>query len=588
VAPRAPLVTIATHRARSPFGRHTDEMQSAAPVRARAVTVTRGPLVVLDSVDLTVASADTIGLVGPNGVGKSTLLRVLAGQVQPDRGRVELIPTTATVGYLPQLRPGDPGESIRHHLHRRTGVAAATDEFHAAADALAAAGESDPLATARYDAALQRWLSLGAADLDARVAEVWDGLGLAAGLLDQPTATLSGGEAARVGLAALLLSRFDVYLLDEPTNDLDLDGLDRLERWLADLDAGAVVVSHDRTFLAHTVTSVVELDEFTHRASRFSGGWQAYLDEKAAAARNARERFEEYDSKRSTLAARAQREREWASQGQAKVRRSNEPDKHIRHFRVNQTEQLAGRAARTERAIARLDVVDKPRVPWELRLDIGSAGRSGDIVARLDGAVVDHPGFRLGPIDLLISSGERVAIVGANGSGKTTLLDLVLGRRQPDAGTVQRGPAVVAGEVAQARNQLVGAGSGRCPEVAERSLLRAFQDATGLDQGDARTLLAKFGLVSDHVLRAPATLSPGERTRASLAVLMASEVNLLVLDEPTNHLDLPAIEQLEVALAAFAGTVLLVTHDRSLLANVRLTRTIELAHGRVTADRVHT
>jgi ATPase subunit of ABC transporter with duplicated ATPase domains len=146
----------------------------------------------------------------------------------------------------------------------------------------------------------------------------------------------------------------------------------------------------------------------------------------------------------------------------------------------------------------------------------------------------------------------------------------------------------VAGEVAQARNQLVGAGSGRRPEVAERSLLRAFQDATGLDQGDARTLLAKFGLVSDHVLRAPSTLSPGERTRASLAVLMASEVNLLVLDEPTNHLDLPAIEQLEVALAAFAGTVLLVTHDRSLLANVRLTRTIELAHGRVTADRVLT
>jgi ATPase subunit of ABC transporter with duplicated ATPase domains len=533
---------------------------------------------VLDSVDLIVASTDTIGLVGPNGVGKSTLLHVLAGLVQPDRGRVERTPPTATVGYLPQLRPGDPDESIRDHLHRRTGVAAATDELHAAADALAASGESAPLATARYDVALQRWLALGAADLDARVAEVCDGLGLAAGLLDQPTTTLSGGEAARVGLAALLLSRFDVYLLDEPTNDLDLDGLDRLERWLAELAAGTIVVSHDRTFLAHTVTSVVELDEFTHRATRFSGGWQAYLDEKATAARHAWERFEEYDSKRSALAARAQREREWASQGLARVRRTDEPDKNIRSFRINQTEQLAGRAARTERAISRLDVVDKPRAPWELRLAIGGAGRSGDIVARLDGAVVDHPGFRLGPVDLLVSSGERVAIVGANGSGKTTLLDLVLGRRRPDAGTVQRGPAVVAGEIAQARNQLLG--------DPGRSLLRAFQDATGLDHADARTLLAKFGLVSDHVLRAPATLSPGERTRASLAVLMAGDVNLLVLDEPTNHLDLPAIEQLEVALDAFAGTVLLVTHDRSMLANVRLTRTLELAGGRIIADRI--
>jgi ATPase subunit of ABC transporter with duplicated ATPase domains len=553
-------------------------MQSAAPLRARAITVTRGPLVVLDAVDLTVAGGDTIGLIGPNGVGKSTLLRVLAGQLHPDRGRVSLTPPTATVGYLPQIRPRAVRESIRDHLHGRTGVAAATQELHAAADALAATDASESASTTRYDIALHRWLSLGAADLDARVAEVWDGLGLAADLLDQPTATLSGGEAARVGLAALLLSRFDVYLLDEPTNDLDLDGLDRLERWITDLDAGVVVVSHDRTFLARTVTSVVELDEFTHRAARFSGGWQAYLDEKAAAERHAWERFTEYEAKRTSLAARAQREREWATQGQAKVRRSDERDKHIRHFRINQTEQLAGRAARTEQAISRLDVVDKPRTPWELRLDIASAGRSGNIVARLEGAVVDHPGFRLGPLDLLIAAGERIAVGGANGSGKTTLLDLVLGRRQPDAGTVQRGPAVVVGEIAQARNQLVGDG--------ERSLLRAFQDATGLDQGEARTLLAKFGLVSDHVLRAAATLSPGERTRASLAVLMATEVNLLVLDEPTNHLDLPAIEQLEVALAAFAGTVLLVTHDRSLLANVRLTRTLELAGGRITADRI--
>jgi ATPase subunit of ABC transporter with duplicated ATPase domains len=553
-------------------------MQSAAPLRARAITVTRGPLVVLDAVDLTVAGGDTIGLIGPNGVGKSTLLRVLAGQLHPDRGGVSLTPPTATVGYLPQLRPRAVRESIRDHLRGRTGVAAATEELHAAADALAATGASESASTTRYDTALHRWLSLGAADLDARVAEVWDGLGLAADLLDQQTATLSGGEAARVGLAGLLLSRFDVYLLDEPTNDLDLDGLDRLERWITDLDAGVVVVSHDRTFLARTVTSVVELDEFTRQAARFSGGWQAYVDEKAAAERHAWERFAEYDSKRSTLAARAQREREWAAQGQAKVRRTDEPDKNIRHFRFNQTEQLAGRAARTERAIARLDAVDKPRVPWALRLDIASARRSGDIVARLDGAVVDHPGFRLGPIDLLVTAGERIAVVGANGSGKTTLLDLVLGRRQPDAGTVQRGPAVVVGEVAQARNQLLGDG--------ERSLLRAFQDATGLDQGEARTLLAKFGLASDHVLRAAATLSPGERTRATLAVLMATEVNLLVLDEPTNHLDLPAIEQLEVALAAFVGTVLLVTHDRSLLANVRLTRTVELAGGRITADRI--
>jgi len=556
---------------------------TAAPVRARAVTVTRGPLVVLERIDLTVAATDTIGLVGPNGVGKSTLLRVLAGQVAPDSGSVELTPPTATVGYLPQQRQRGT-ESVRAYLHRRTG---ATDAQAALDDATAGLADGAQGADTRYDDALTRWLALGVADVAARVGEVWSELGLADRLIDQPTSSLSGGEAARVGLAALLLSRFDVYLLDEPTNDLDLAGLAVLERWIGELRAGVVLVSHDRTFLARTVNSVVEIDEFSHCATRFAGGWHAYLDERAAAERHAWERFEGYDTQRGNLASRAQREREWASQGQAKVRTSGETDKFIRHYRINQTEQLAGKAARTERAIERLEAVEKPRVPWQLRLDIATGARSGDVVARLSAAAVAiaDSDFTLGPIDLLIAAGERVALVGANGSGKTTLLDTLLGRIAPSAGTVQLGRSVVVGEIAQARDQLLAAG-GTAPLGAGggTTLLRAFQDVTGLDASDARTLLAKFALVADHVLRPPNTLSPGERTRASLAVLMAGGVNLLVLDEPTNHLDLPAIEQLETALDAFGGTVILVSHDRSLLERVRLTRIIELAAGQIVRD----
>ncbi len=559
-------------------------MPSAAPLRGRGLTVSRGPLVVLDSINVTVASGETIGLVGPNGVGKSTLLGVLAGRIQPDRGSVERTPPAATVGYLPQEPRRDRVELVAAYLERRTGATAATAELDAATMALA---DREVGAENRYDRALQRWLSLGVADLPARIGEVWSELGLADDLVDQPTASLSGGEAARVGLAALLLSRFDVYLLDEPTNDLDLDGLDRLERWIEGLKlpgsalSGVVLVSHDRTFLARTVDTVVELDEFTHRATTFGGGWQAYLDEKAAAERHAWERFDDYETKRTALAGRAQREREWATQGQSKARRSDERDKFIRHHQINQTEQLAGRAARTERAMERLAVVDKPRVPWQLRLDIATASRSGDIVARFSDVVVRGGPFTLGPLDLLITAGERIALVGANGSGKTTLLNTILGRVTPERGTVQRGRSVVTGEIVQARDELLGGGP-------TDSLLRVFQGLTGLDAGEGRTLLAKFGLVADHVLRPPATLSPGERTRASLAVLMARQVNLLVLDEPTNHLDLPAIEQLEVALDAFRGTILLVTHDRALLENVRLTRTIELAHGQIARDRAVT
>lgn len=554
---------------------------AGAPVRALGVTVTRGAKEVLAGVDLTVAGDDRIGVTGPNGVGKSTLLRVLAGQVTPDSGSVMLSPPSTTVGYLPQ-EPGRSNEQVREALLRRTGVAEASSDFEAATAALAAGEEG---ADTWFERAWQRWMALGGADVDARIGEVWAELGLDEHLLDQATDSLSGGEAARAALAALLLSRYDVYLLDEPTNDLDLDGLLRLERWVGELCAGVVLVSHDRTFLARTVTSVVEIDEFRHDVTRFNGGWDAYLTEREATRRHAWEAFEDYDAKRQGLAGRAQREREWATQGASKVKKSSETDKHIRAFRMNQTEQLAGRAARTEKAMERLDAVDKPREPWRLEFTIGAAPRGGDVAVELRGVeaeVADAAGgqaFRLGPIDFVVGSGERVALLGPNGSGKSTLLDVALGRRAPDAGWARIGPSVVVGEIGQVRDELTDAGD------ADRSLLRAFQDATGMDAADARTLLAKFGLVADHVLRTPATLSPGERTRASLALLMARTVNLLVLDEPTNHLDLPAIEQLEAALDAFAGTVVLVSHDRSLLDHVRLSRTIEMADGRIVSDR---
>ena len=549
-------------------------MSTIATLHATGLTVTRGPQLVLDDVALRLGPGRRVGLVGPNGVGKSTLLQVLAGLVRPDRGAIRVAPPSATVGYLPQEPERRADETVRELLGRRTGVARADEELQRSTVALAAGGVG---ADDRYASALERWLGLGGADLDARIGEVWHDLGLSPELLDRPTTVLSGGEAARTGLAALLLSRYDVYLLDEPTNDLDLDGLAGLESWILGLDAGVALVSHDRAFLARIVTHVVELDEFTHRATEHAGGWAAYLEQRATARRHAWEQFEDYDTRRRELAERAQREREWATQGLSRAKkRPDDNDKNIRAFKINQTEQLAGRAARTERAIERLTVAEKPREPWQLRLSVGSPGRSGDVVVRLAGAVVERGAFRLGPLDLEIGYGERVAIVGANGSGKTTLLDAMLGRRPLSGGERWFGSGVVVGEIEQARGQL---------DSAE-SLLRAFLDATGMTVAEARTLLAKFGLVGDHVERPTASLSPGERTRAALALLMANGANCLVLDEPTNHLDLPAIEQLEQALDTFAGTVLLVTHDRTLLDAVRLTRTIRLEHGEVVADEL--
>jgi len=535
------------------------------------VSVSRGPRTILSRVDLHVAAGRRVGVVGPNGVGKSTLLATAARAAEPDAGSVSHTPPTATIGWLAQ-EPDRSDETGRDRLRRRTGVAEAQRDLDAAAEALA---EGAPDAADRYDTALQRWLGLGAADFDARLGTVAAELGLPARLLESATSTLSGGEAARLGLAALLLSRFDAYLLDEPTNDLDVDGLDRLEEWALALDAPTLLVSHDRRFLERVVTDVIEIDEFEHTVSWFGGGWQSFLNERERAKREAWERWEEYNAKRTALKQRSQQQREWAQQGQSKVRRSGESDKHIISFKVNQTEQLAGKAAQTQRALERLDEVEQPREGWELRFDIPAAGRSGDIVARLSGAAVDHGDFRLGPIDLLVEHQDRLAIVGHNGAGKSTLIDLVVGRITADEGAASLGPSVVVGEIEQVRQQFDG----------DRPLLDSLCNATGWPPGEVRTLTAKFGLVGEHLTRPAASLSPGERTRAAMALLMANGANLLVLDEPTNHLDLPAIEQLEQALGRFGGTVIVVSHDRAFLDALHITRTIELQDGKIIDDR---
>jgi ATPase subunit of ABC transporter with duplicated ATPase domains len=334
-----------------------------------------------------------------------------------------------------------------------------------------------------------------------------------------------------------------------------------------------VLVSHDRAFLERTVTAVAEIDEHTHSVSRYDGGWLAYLDERATARRHAEEAHSVYTERRENLLDRARRQREWAQKGARAAKRSGERDKFIRHHNIQVAQQNAGRAKKTERELARLEVVDKPWEGWDLRLRIADTERSGDVVVRLDGAVVERPGFRLGPVSLEIRWGERVAVVGPNGSGKTTLLDALMGRLPLTAGTRWSGPRVVPGEISQDRDAFAGA----------TTLIEGFQKATGVVAvSEARSVLAKFGLSAEHVSRSPDSLSPGERTRATLAMLQAVGVNLLVLDEPTNHLDLPAIEQLEQALDGFPGTLLLVTHDRLLLDATAPDRIVDVAAGSVT------
>ena len=542
----------------------------SATLHARGLAAGHGERMLFSDLDLVLAPGDVIGLVGVNGAGKSTLLRMLAHGTAPE-GEIALSPPDATVGYLAQEPERVAGETVMEFLSRRTGVAVAQRIMDEAAERLGDGGEDD------YSPALERWLALGGADLEQRAEEVAAELGLAQSLasgLDTPMLGLSGGQAARAGLASVLLSRFDILLLDEPTNDLDLDGLARLEQFVTGVRAPLMVISHDREFLARTVNRIVELDLAQQQVGLFDGGYDSYLAEREIARRHAREAYEEFADTKAGLQDRAAMQRNWLEHGVRNARRKakNDSDKAGRKMRAESTEKQASKMRQTQRRIERLDVVEEPRKEWELRMEIAAAPRSGSVVAALSGASVTRGEFTLGPVSAQVDWGDRIVLTGANGSGKSTLLALLLGKLPPDTGTATLGSSVAVGEVDQARGLFRGSATLADTFGAE---IPDWPDA------EARTLLAKFGLRGHHVLRANDTLSPGERTRAALALLQARGVNLLILDEPTNHLDLPAIEQLEQAVESFTGTLILVTHDRRMLNTVRATRRWSIQAGQL-------
>ncbi len=495
-------------------------------------------------------------------------MRILAGDEAPDAGTVTRAPAALRVGRLPQEPDAGPGETVGAYLARRAGVAGAELEM----DTLLARMGEDPAAIEPYTEALERFLALGGDDHAARAETVLDLVGLPREAAGLPVDVLSGGNAARVGLAALLVSRFDVFLLDEPTNDLDFAGLEVLERFVTQTPAAVVVVSHDRAFLERCVETVLELAPGSRTAAVYHGGWSAYRQGRAVAAQHARAAYDGYVSERDRLKRSSEQVKVWSEVGMKRTKKSMERDKNVRHAAQAGAQNLAGKAGGAGRRLERLERdgrVEKPFEPWELRLNLAASARGGDVVLRLEQAVVERGTFVLGPIDFEVGARERVALVGPNGSGKTTLLQAALGRAPLSAGIRYQGPGQRIGELDQLRGVLAG----------DEPLAAVFRARTGLGESEARSALAKFGLLAHEAARPVGTLSPGERTRALLALLSAVDVTCLVLDEPTNHLDLEAIEQLESALASFEGALIVISHDRAFLDAVRLERTVDLTPG---------
>jgi ATP-binding cassette subfamily F protein 3 len=505
---------------------------------------------ILDNVSFIVNAGERVGLIGLNGCGKTTLLRIIAGFEPPDRGVVRL---RASVGCLAQGIALDDARTLGEYI--RAGIAG-YDDARSQVEVLATRIAQSPELIAEYGDAVARFDALGGYALDQRAEEILAGLGLDASL-DTPIAQLSGGQRARVGLARVLIAEPNLLLLDEPTNHLDIAALEWLERFLRVYTGAMIVVSHDWAFLDATVARILELDDTTHRVTHYAGNYSDYI---AAKEREIENQFTAWQDQQIEIARLQNAARH--IRGLAKFRKGGKADsgdKFAKGFFANRGLETVRRAKQIERRIEHLltdEKIDRPRQTWQMKLDFGVMPHSGQSVLTLDDLGVTFGArwlFR--NANLTLQHGERIALVGPNGSGKTTLLRVIAGELAPTEGHVRIGVNVRIGYMPQEQETL----------DSNATPLALIRNLAALDETQARHFLHFFLFEGDEVFTRVGTLSYGERARLLLARLVVAGVNCLLLDEPINHLDIPSRARFQTALDAFPGTVLIATHDRAFI-----------------------
>jgi ATPase subunit of ABC transporter with duplicated ATPase domains len=506
---------------------------------------------ILEDISFNISNNERVGLIGPNGCGKTTLMRTLAGIEAPDSGSV--IPTRPglRIGYLAQGMEFEDDDTIRALLfHDEKPMEQLESELAALAMSLSARPEDLDL-QARYNAALHR---IEGPTIQPQ--SILGPLGLGEIPLDSPVSHLSGGQKTRLMLARILLQEPQMLLLDEPTNHLDISMLEWLETWLERFAGAVLIVSHDRAFLDHTVTSILELDPLTHRIKAYAGDYTDYVTRKFAERERQAQDYQDQQDELAQLRMAAAHLR-----GLTKMKKGGKADggdKFAKGFFGNRaTKGVAGRAKHIESRIEKIlteEKLDKPRQTWELKLDFEAPDNPSKSVLVAENLSVGYEGNAplLSGLNLQIRHGQRIALTGANGSGKTTLVRTITGSLEPLGGSLRLGPSVRLGYMAQEQELLDPA----------LSALETIQRVAPFNETEARHFLHFYLFSGNDPLRPVRDLSFGERARLELGLLVARGSTFLILDEPINHLDIPSRARFEQALTRFKGTVLAVVHDR--------------------------
>ncbi len=505
---------------------------------------------VLDGLSFTVNSGERVGILGHNGCGKTTLFRILVGELGYDEGQVMVAPSKrlGLISQIPVYPEGWTTEQVLQHAHRRL------YELSDSIDDLAERMERDssPALLKEYDRLTDDFRRLGGYDMDAQRSRVANGLGITPAMREQLYDSLSGGEKSRVNLARLILEDTDILLLDEPTNHLDLNATEWLEDYLLRFKGTVLAISHDRYFLDNVVQRSIEINE--GKAELYSGNYSFYVQERQRRFEEKLKKYEKDQAKIEQLTRAAEQMHLWAFMGNDKL--------HKRAFSM-------------EKRIDKLSRSEKPAEQRKLTVKFKEREFSGDEVM-----VAEDLGKSFGEkelfsgLELTVTGGERIALIGDNGAGKSTLIKLIMGEETPDRGYVYLGPAVRAAYL---------------PQIVSftdenRSALDTMLYDCRCQPQQARDRLAAFGFRGEDVFTPVGALSGGEKSRLRLCMLMGSDVNLLILDEPTNHLDIASREWMEDALADYEQTLLFVSHDRFFIEKFA-TRIWAMGGGRITDFR---
>ncbi len=534
-------------------------------IKVKKLQKSFGSLTVLFDVSFSLGRGQKVALVGHNGTGKTTLMRILAGLEQPDAGIVE-IAKSANIGYLAQDTSLTTDVTIIDHLRSVAGIDVLEHEIQRLSPEL-----DKPEIAAQYEEALRRYEYADGYTFRHRAEAMLLGFGLSDVELDRPISQLSSGQKSKVALIGILLKGVDILLLDEPTNNLDIPALVWLEDFLIRSSATCIIVSHDRRFLDKITTSILDLDWHTHTLTVTGGSYSDYILASESKIARQSEEYSRQQEEIERLTARARESKASALKGASWSPSDN--DKFLRGFKRDKAAKASKVAKSIEKRIEQMDKVERPfaKKPFAIPLDIETKAGNRDISLR-DVVATNGRNFSIGPLSLEIAFGERVAILGNNGVGKSTLLNAISGRIKPTSGTIKMGSSVRIGNMMQEHDSL----------PRESPVLDYFSATTGLDLRDSHSGLAQFGF-DERMARMPiGALSPGGRARLLLALFSTQSVNVLILDEPTNHLDIEALQALEETLGTYQGTVIMVTHDRFFLETSKLDTTYVLSDGNLT------